>query len=98
MNERQTKNLTDSFTFTTLAIYAEALTAAQFNNTVWRRQLQFDWLLNFLIVNYCCAQGWVWIGAKNLVEFLNKEMNLLSVIFADNQRMFLQTKKWPEFL
>jgi hypothetical protein len=57
MNERQTKDLTDSFTFTILAIYFEALAAAQFNFTLWGRQLQIGWLVNFLIINYCCAQG-----------------------------------------
>jgi hypothetical protein len=37
----------------------------------------------------------VWTEAKNLVEFLDKEINLMSVIFTDNKRMFVQTKQWP---
>jgi len=47
MTERQTKNLTNSFTFTTLAIYFEALTAAKFNDSLWGRQLQTFLLINF---------------------------------------------------
>jgi hypothetical protein len=46
MSDKQ-KNLTENFTFTTLALYLEALTAAKFNNTLWDRQLQKVVLIDF---------------------------------------------------